>query len=114
MNQKFWVVIIVLILTVGQSARVSAEPDYAKWGRVAVKETMKRFHADIVDYKHIGRRTEQTGVLSESFRLILKKGTRQFGVMVRISFDRDTERIIRIQFVEDDKADKAPTFYKII
>jgi hypothetical protein len=114
MSRKIWIAMILLMLTVDHSARVSAEPDYAKWGRVAVKETIKRYHADIVDYKHLGRRIEQSGVLSESFRLMLKKGSREFGVMVKILFDRDTERVIRIQFVEDDKAGKAPTFYKII
>ena len=33
-------------------------PSYAKWGRLAMKETKKRYpNADIIDYLHIGRVT---------------------------------------------------------
>ncbi|MBW7453806.1 DUF3889 domain-containing protein [Paenibacillus sepulcri] len=104
----------LLILTVCRTHAASAEPDYAKWGRLAVKETIKRYHADIVDYKHLGRRTEQAGVLSESFRLIVDKGNRKLGVKVSIWFDRKTEKVIMIRFTEDGKPAKQAAHYKII
>ncbi|GGD67616.1 DUF3889 domain-containing protein [Paenibacillus nasutitermitis] len=94
--------------------KASAEPDYAKWGRLAMKETAKRYQADIVDYKHLGRKTEQPGILSESFRLLLNKGNQKFGVKVSIWFDRKTEHVIKIRFAEDGKSVKKTMNYKMI
>jgi len=104
----------LMFLAGGFAYKASAEPDYAKWGRLAMKETAERYHAEIVDYKHLGRKTEQSGVLSESFRLLLNKGNRKFGVKVSIWFDRETERVISIRFTEDGKPAKKAMNYKVI
>ncbi|MFD0711361.1 DUF3889 domain-containing protein [Paenibacillus sp. GCM10027626] len=79
----------------------AAEPDYAKWGRVAMQETAKRYRMDIVDYKHLGRQADNSGHAVESFKLILKNGQRSFGVTVNIRFELQTEQILQIQFIED-------------
>ena len=66
-----------------------------------MQETQKRYQADIVDYQHLGRRQEQPGELSESFRLLLDRNGSRFGVSVSIWFERDTERVVQIRFTED-------------
>lgn len=91
--------LLVMSLLV-HSAAVLAEPEYAKWGRLAMEETAKRFKADIVDYKYEGRKQQNDGVISEHFRLLLRDGRREFGVAVAIWFHRDTEAVIRIQMKE--------------
>ncbi|UVI32582.1 YqzG/YhdC family protein [Paenibacillus spongiae] len=94
---------------------VIAEPDYAKWGRIAMQETAKRYRADIVDYKHLGRKTDRPGIVSESFKLILNSGTRQFGIKVQIWFEQESERITQIQFTEEGKpSGSAGSRYRII
>ncbi|SDW25387.1 DUF3889 domain-containing protein [Paenibacillus sp. CF384] len=93
---------------------VSAEPPYAKWGRLAMKETTHRYHAEIVDYKHVGRKVEEAGLMSETFRLLLNKGSRKFEVTVRIWFEQHSEKVVRIQFMEDGKVDGLPAFSSMI
>ncbi|RAP76178.1 DUF3889 domain-containing protein [Paenibacillus montanisoli] len=110
--------ILVLMMTfmvlIGSAAQVSAEPQYAKWGRLAMKETMHKYHAEIVDYKHVGRKVEDAGLMSETFRLLLSKGARKFEVTVRIWFEQHSEKVVRIQFMEDGKVDGLPTFSPMI
>jgi hypothetical protein len=93
-------VLLVLLMLSHYVSPVSAEPEYAKWGRLAMRETQKRYQADIVDYLHVGRRQEQPGVVSETFRLRVNKGAAPFTVTVRIWFESGSERVVRIQFSE--------------
>ncbi|BBH20784.1 hypothetical protein Back11_21290 [Paenibacillus baekrokdamisoli] len=106
--------IVLLGFLIAQSPTAGAEPDYAKWGRLAMKETVKRYHANIVDYKHVGRTGEASKIPSETFRLLLDKGSHKFEVTVRIWFERDTERVVRIQFTEDGEVNGRARQYPLI
>jgi hypothetical protein len=65
-----------------------AEPAYAKWGRLAVFETGKRYpDYDIVDYLYLGRNLAQNGESVERFKLWLKKGSSEKGVIITITLD---------------------------
>ncbi|HZG80783.1 MAG TPA: YqzG/YhdC family protein [Brevibacillus sp.] len=78
-------------------------PPYAKWGRMAVQETQKRYPmAAIIDYLHVGRENLQTDRARETFRLWLRQDSREFGVTVIITFDPRTEKVISIQFKEGE------------
>lgn len=92
--------LMLVMLLLVHSAAVLAEPDYAKWGRLAMEEAAKRFKTDIVDYKYEGKKQRNGGVISQHFRLLLRDGKREFGVAVTIWFYRDTEKVIRIQMDE--------------
>jgi len=100
---KLWIVLLITCSFVGwgNNAIATAEPEYAKWGRMAMQETAKRYRAEIVDYKHLGRQSEHAGKAVESFRLLLNNGQRQFGVTVHIRFQLQTEQVLQIQFIEE-------------
>lgn len=81
----------------------SAQPLYAKWGKLAMQKTKEKYpKADIVDYKHIGR-VGGINTTMEKFKLWLREGEREFGVLVNIEFDKKTERVIDISLTEVDK-----------
>lgn len=62
------------------------EPAYAKWGRLAVFETGKRYpDYDIVDYLYMGRNLAQNEDIVEKFKLWLKKGSSEKGVIITIT-----------------------------
>jgi Protein of unknown function (DUF3889) len=62
------------------------EPAYAKWGRLAVFETGKRYpDHDIVDYLYVGRTSTQNEDVVEKFKMWLKKGSSEKGVIVSIT-----------------------------
>jgi Protein of unknown function (DUF3889) len=62
------------------------EPAYAKWGRLAVFETGKRYpDYDIVDYLYLGRNLAQNEDIVEKFKLWLKKGSSEKGVIITIT-----------------------------
>jgi hypothetical protein len=75
-------------------------PSYAKWGQLAMRETAKRYHGDIVDYEHLGSREAAPGITEERFRLWLKEEHRQFGVLVSIQFETITDRVVRLELTE--------------
>lgn len=86
------------------SVRVTlTEPAYAKWGRVAMQETAKRYDADIVDYLHVGYRTVSPGIGEETFKLWLRSTVKEFGVYVIIRFETESNRVISIDFSETDR-----------
>jgi len=80
---------------------VKDAPEYVKWGSVAVEEARKRYSAEIIDYKHIGRTNLTQKKCEEKFKLWLRKSNGvEFGILVLIQFDPSTERIQAIQFSE--------------
>jgi len=78
-------------------------PPYAKWGTLALQKTHEKYpHAKIIDYLHIGRTTgPQTS--TEKFKLWLKDNNKEFGVFVNIEFNKETEKVVKITFVETSR-----------
>jgi hypothetical protein len=78
-------------------------PRYAKWGKLAIRKTKEKYpNAKIMDYLHIGR-DEKTKSSIEKFKLWLKEKEKEFGGLVEIEFDTETEQIIDITFKEVPK-----------
>jgi hypothetical protein len=79
----------------------AAQPPYAKWGRLAIEETMKKYpQAEIVDYLHVGRTSKTPATWEETFKFLLREGNRMWAVLVRIEFDKRTEIVKAIRFEE--------------
>ncbi|MGA4719527.1 DUF3889 domain-containing protein [Fictibacillus nanhaiensis] len=75
-----------LPLTVSAESPRVQEPAYAKWGRLAVFETGKRYpDYDIVDYLYVGRTTAPNEDIVERFKLWIKKGSSEKGVIITIT-----------------------------
>lgn len=82
---------------------VSAEPQYVKWGKLAMQKTKEKYpNAVVKDYEHRGR-INGINTTMEKFKLWLQEGEREFGVLVNIEFDKETERVIDITFREVQK-----------
>lgn len=78
-------------------------PSYAKWGKLAMKETKQKYpDAQIIDYLHRGRQ-KRGDAMVEMFKLWLRGENREFGVFVNIEFDSETEKVLHITFLETDK-----------
>lgn len=80
----------------------AAQPEYAKWGRIAMQQASDKYHASIIDYKHIGRSIVKAGVAEEKFKLWLRDNDREFGVLITIQFYTANDQIITIRFEETD------------
>ncbi|MET4559908.1 YqzG/YhdC family protein [Lysinibacillus parviboronicapiens] len=75
-------------------------PSYAKWGRLAMKETQAKYpQAKIIDYLHEGKETSADATI-EKFKLWLKEGNKEFGVYVKIKYTTVTEKVVNIEFQE--------------
>ncbi|WP_318617550.1 YqzG/YhdC family protein [Sporosarcina sp. YIM B06819] len=78
-------------------------PAYAKWGSLAMQETQSKYpHAAIIDYLHEGREVKDDSTI-EKFKLWLRDGDHEFGVLVTIEFATNTEKVIAITFQETSK-----------
>jgi hypothetical protein len=79
------------------------EPPYAKWGKRAVQYAHVCYpNAAVVDYLHIGRRRIGENQAEEVFRLWLREGKREWGILVRVQFQVSPERFLSI------RCEKAP------
>lgn len=75
-------------------------PAYAKWGKLAIKETKAKYpNAKIIDYLHVGSETKEDHTM-ENFKFWLKEGEKEFGVYVKIQFVTQTEKIVKIDMKE--------------
>jgi hypothetical protein len=100
-KSKLMLGFLVLLLAFSMAEGALAQPEYAKWGKIAVKQTELRYpQADVVDYKHIGRDDVSGTVAAENFEFNLKQGDREWKVNVRVEFNKDTEQIQSISFEE--------------
>ena len=78
-------------------------PTYAKWGRIAMKETQSKYpNARIIDYLHEGSESKGSSTI-EKFKLWLKDKDSEFGVFVRIEYNTVTEDVINIKFEETSR-----------
>jgi len=77
------------------------EPAYAKWGKLAVSETKERYpKAHVVDYLHVGRQNVGANLAKETFKLWLRSPAKEFGVIVTITFEKQTDKVRSIEFCE--------------
>jgi len=75
-------------------------PPYAKWGNLAVQKTKEKYpDAQVGDYLHVGKEDKETTSI-EKFKLWLKGRDREFGVLIHIEFNKNTEKIVKITFKE--------------
>lgn len=92
-------VALILVMIAPKSA-AAPEPEYAKWGTIAVKETQRHYQADIIDYLHVGRTNLTADQAEEKFKLWIRtKDGDEFGVFVYIRFNplQDTAYTIRFE-----------------
>jgi hypothetical protein len=106
--KKILLLVLVLLFTLGigndETMAEKETPAYAKWGNIAVTQTIKRYpEAKVIDYLHIGREEKGAGVAVEKFKLWLKKGEKEFGVFVNVEFETDTNQFKAISFKETDR-----------
>lgn len=94
-------VLIAMLMTISFTLPAAAQPAYAKWGRIAMQQTIKTYpNAEIVDYLHVGRIEKTPTTSEETFKLLLQEGNRRWALLVHIEFERKTEQIVRIRFEE--------------
>ena len=78
-------------------------PSYAKWSKIAIKETIRKYpNAQVIDYLHKGRQNNGEST-TEKFKLWLKGKNREFGVFVNIEYNTKTEEILHITMLETDR-----------
>ncbi|GIO66000.1 DUF3889 domain-containing protein [Paenibacillus sp. FSL M7-1455] len=100
---KTWLISLMTVFVM-LAAPVQANPEYEKWGAIAVKEAQKRYRADIIDYRHLGRIERTPNESEERFKLwVRNKEGREFGVYVFIRFDPSTDAIHSIRFSESER-----------
>ncbi len=81
----------------------TAQPEYAKWGIVAMEAAKAKYGVPIVDYLHLGRFPAAPGAAEERFKLWLKDDSREFGVIVSVQFYTANDRLITVKFRETDR-----------
>ncbi|WP_141432926.1 DUF3889 domain-containing protein [Bacillus sp. 03113] len=79
-------------------ARQEEAPPYAKWGSFALKKTKEKYpNAKIIDYLHVGKISGPI-TSTERFKFWLKENGKEYGVIINIEFNNETERVKRVTF----------------
>ncbi|MGX1192921.1 DUF3889 domain-containing protein [Metabacillus sp. SLBN-84] len=85
---------------VSHSANVYAEK-HTDWKNVAVKETKKRYPlSQVLFAQKIWDNTKKNQTVKQ-YKVTLREGIKDIGVFVTISYDAKTEKIKKIQVLEE-------------
>lgn len=96
-------ILLTLLLVPAQAAH--AEPDYAQWGRIAVKAAAGQYpDAAITDYKHVGRTVLSDQLSREVFKLWLRQDRGEFGVYASVTFNHHSNAFISITWSQEAPA----------
>ncbi|WP_432353619.1 DUF3889 domain-containing protein [Sporosarcina sp. A2] len=75
-------------------------PTYAKWSRLAIKQTQTNYpQASVIDYLYMGS-TQNSSSTVATFRLWLREGEREYGVVVRVTYVTETDKLESVKFHE--------------
>ncbi|WP_225229704.1 DUF3889 domain-containing protein [Sporosarcina quadrami] len=75
-------------------------PAYAKWSRLALEETTKKYpNAKIIDYLYIGTASQEEKTIA-TFQLWMKENNKEFGVRVKVTYDTLSEQFVHVEFEE--------------
>ncbi|MGC4377363.1 DUF3889 domain-containing protein [Fictibacillus sp. Mic-4] len=78
-----------------------SEEDYAKWGKLALQETKKKYpNSKVSDYRYDTRRINPDGTVIDFFNFIVTENAVTKDVRVSVMHDPDTDRLISITFEE--------------
>lgn len=103
---KLMLSLLLLLCAWMPGTAAAAQPAYAKWGQLAMTEVKSKYpDAKIIDYKHVRRKKISATVVEEKFKLWLRENREEFGVVVAIRFDKDTERVLSVRFLETGYVD---------
>ncbi|OAB41478.1 DUF3889 domain-containing protein [Paenibacillus glacialis] len=91
---------MITSITIISSDTIPTEPSYAKWGSIAVKETHKKYNAPVTDYLHLGSEKISDTITEEKFKLILTKDSKEFAVIVSVSFNPNNNQLLTIRYDE--------------
>lgn len=74
------------------------QPPYAKWGTIAMQQVKSKYpNAKIIDYHYVGRFDKEYPVSSQVFKLWLKEGDKEFGVLVVLTFNRENDTLTEVE-----------------
>ncbi|MGP7815669.1 DUF3889 domain-containing protein [Niallia sp. 01092] len=102
-KSKILSVLLVSIFVLSGVLPASANnglPSYVKWGKLAMTKTKEKYpNSEIIDYLHIGKE-QKNNTSIEKFKLIVKKENKEIGVLVDLTFDTRTERLLSVNMTE--------------
>lgn len=90
----------LLTVTTAEKTNV-AQPDYQKWGNMAVLLTKQAYpDSEVTDYEYLGRKEPTATVVEDSFELKLKENGKEKEIIVYVTSRKDTEELISVRYEE--------------
>ncbi|MWC31203.1 DUF3889 domain-containing protein [Paenibacillus sp. MMS18-CY102] len=78
-------------------ASIQQQPEYAKWGRIAVQTAINQQQAEVIDYAYQGKFAASATVSEYRFRLWMRKDSREYGLIVHVFVNELTGQQQRIE-----------------
>ncbi|MBM6617061.1 DUF3889 domain-containing protein [Bacillus suaedaesalsae] len=80
---------------------IAQEPDYAKWGNMAITIVKENYpDAEVKEYKYEGRKAVNVEKAEDSFTFDVKKGTQPVKVKVVVTFNPKLNSLVTLSLEE--------------
>ncbi|EFM13155.1 conserved hypothetical protein [Paenibacillus curdlanolyticus YK9] len=79
------------------AASAQNQPEYAKFGRIAVQTAIQQQQAEVIDYLYQGKFPASATVTEYRFRLWMRKDGREYGLIAHVFVNNSTGQQQRIE-----------------
>lgn len=84
-----------------QESHAQQEPDYAKWGKIAIEEVIKKYPGSKeTDYEYLGRKTLSGTESQDTFEFRVTEDAKKRLVRAYVIFNPQTNKLVRTKIVE--------------
>ncbi|GAA0327998.1 hypothetical protein GCM10008967_18100 [Bacillus carboniphilus] len=104
MKKLISILMLISLLLTGVVAPASAQPDYQKYGRIALALVKEDYPGDPVkDYKYLGRKEGQNNQVTDSFEFKVTDQGKEKAVIVDIKHDLNNQKTLDISVREKNQ-----------
>ncbi|WP_134702774.1 DUF3889 domain-containing protein [Ammoniphilus sp. YIM 78166] len=99
---SFMLILCFMLMSIlTPASHAQPEPDYAKWGKLAMEEVMKKYPgSQETDYEYLGRKTLSSTETQDAFDFKVVDNSKKKLVRAYVVFNPQTNKLVKINLVE--------------
>ena len=92
---------MLMSISTVQASSTQTEPDYAKWGKIAIQEVMKKYPgSQETDYEYLGRTALSRTESQDAFDFRVTANGKKKLVRAYVIFNPQTNKLVKTKIVE--------------
>ncbi|RFU71440.1 DUF3889 domain-containing protein [Peribacillus saganii] len=101
--------ILCMVMFLGQGSAFAQQPDYEKYGKIAITVVQADYpEANVTDYQYLGRKDLGNGQVSDSFLFKVSQDGKERDVVVTVNHSLTNNRLLNLKVEEKSPSQSTP------